>query len=415
MTHDDASDDVNKQKEDVSQSLTDHINASIDAAMEGLPDHITASVSSAMDHLPDHINAALEALPEHMAAMREGMVGLGGWNDEDADGNGLIEQQFSVGDHPELSVRNHGGDISVRAEDGQTIKVRARSGSSRSAREAVRLSHEGDRVSVHSEGGRSVVYEITVPRSCRVRINTVGGDVSLQGTRSSVFVESVSGDTTLSDLAGDCTVTSANGDIHARALSGVAVLNTASGDVEIRSSQLQQFRLNSASGDITVETPLAPDGQYVSHTASGDPNLLLPEGTAATVRMHTTSGEITCDLPAEIIRHNGSNWECRVNGGGVEVHLHTTSGDVRVARAGEATADSVRPPEPVQQPAPPVPPAPPSPAPAVPPVDPAPAASAPEPAARAEENGDETVAILKALERGELSVDDAMKRLDDLP
>jgi len=88
------------------------------------------------------------------------------------------EQRFSVGQHSELSVSNVSGHIAVDADEGSEIVVRySKAGSFRTQDNIqVDIRKDGNRVTVQTRPnvgglinfgrGRSVDYNITVPRDC---------------------------------------------------------------------------------------------------------------------------------------------------------------------------------------------------------------------------------------------------------
>lgn len=106
---------------------------------------------------------------------------------------------------------NISGNITVRGIDGADLTILATKrvsdlGSARNADEALRrveveIRQRGNRVSVETEyrrvrgdGSRvSVDYEIGVPRSTGVRIESIAGDVSVEGVDGRTRVEVVSG------------------------------------------------------------------------------------------------------------------------------------------------------------------------------------------------------------------------------
>jgi hypothetical protein len=112
------------------------------------------------------------------------------------------------------------------------------------------------------------------------------------------------------------------------------------------------------------------------------------------VTLKTLSGDVRSELPADIIKAGRRNWQGRINGGGADVEMNSVSGDLRISRGafGEATPPGSWPAAGGRE----------SDHPSV--AEP----TAPEP------SESDTVAILGALERGEITVEEAMARLDNL-
>jgi hypothetical protein len=291
-----------------------------------------------------------------------------------------LERRFEVGTQSGLKVDSFSGTIFVRGQEGTAITVRARRlASSRPITESdVKMVHYGRRLSVGSEAGPGgmapVELEITVPLDCSIEAETTSGDIRIEGVRGTVAIDSASGNVSCLDLGGSLKV------------------ETASGDLQVERSHLRGFDLETSSGDLSIETTFGGEEQYRIQTASGDADLRLPAGAGATVRVETASGEINCGMPAEMLvehRHPGhTEWGGRINGGGAEVEITTISGDVHLGTGGALLPDGLD----------------------ISFSQPAMAETALEPAP----SSTDTTTVLGALERGEITVEEAMARLDEL-
>ncbi len=340
-------------------------------------------------------------------------------------------QRFEVGPQSELNVSNVSGSVAVTAEDGSEIVVRSNKRGSGKAHDStqVEVHKEGNRVSVQTRSaaaglinfGRSssVDYVITVPRDCRLRLHAVSADVQVSGSRSDVGIQTVSGDVNIRNVAGDITVTTISGDVTGESLTGTLVGRTTSGDCAIMSSRFRRFSLTTVSGDFRIQTPLTADEHYYAKSVSGDLDLLVPADTGATVQLKSLSGSVQCELPAEIIKSGRRHWSGRINGGGSNVEMNSVSGDLRIRKSqatdrehvGAESAGSGT----DWRPVPPV--APVRPVRPVPPMSSGATQAEGRPDASTAEEGrvtPDTAAILQQLERGELSVDEAMAQLESL-
>ena len=245
-----------------------------------------------------------------------------------------------------------------------------------------------------------------------VMIQTASGDVTSHALNGSVRIQSASGDISVERAEGEISIQSASGDVTLDQISGTLEATTASGDCHVRSSALRSCRVRTASGDLLVTTPLAPDGEYEFGTVSGDLLLQVPQETRMTVSMKTVSGDLSCALPAMTTEGGKRSRTLAVNGGGVGVQVKSVSGDCTIR-----AANSNLPPLPTNAPprAVATPPRPPRlSAPEQPPMPPMP--DAPPAIQEAMPTGDlsETLAVLQAVERGELTIDEAMEKLATL-
>lgn len=340
----------------------------------------------------------------------------------------ILEREFPVGARPELSVTNISGRVDVRAGEGSSIRLRATKTGSPQAVENTRIecTHDGNRVSVKTRGEiggllnlarnvSSVDYDLVVPRDCEVQVEAVGAEVRIQGISAAVHLRTVGGDVDLQHLTGECHVTTVSGDVTGAHLSGALSLRTTSGDARITESQLSHFNLNSVSGDFWIETPLSAGQHYLAKTVSGDLRLLVPPSTGATVQMKSVSGDVESDLRAEIIKAGKRHWQGRINGGGANVEVNSVSGELRIAQVGASPTPVASPaiqgapltadvPETTDLPS----------LPDLPDLPELEVGGMPAEGGSKEPVESETSTVLKALERGEISVEDAIARLDAL-
>jgi DUF4097 and DUF4098 domain-containing protein YvlB len=212
---------------------------------------------------------------------------------------------------------------------------------------------------------------------------------------------------------GDVSIHAANGDLTLDRPMGRVTARTVSGDLTIRGGNLSRFALNTVNGDATVETALTGDASRIEGV-NGDVrlDLILPATTGGTLSVRSVSGDAHVAPPFRSVAKR--TWRIGPGGdGGPSVAIKTVSGDLnargmlsdeltRTVNAVMAASDEltrtvnavVVASEPPKPPAPPAPP------------------TAPE--GRGETVADPRLAILQAVERGELDIDEAMRRLDGL-
>ena len=256
-------------------------------------------------------------------------------------------------------------------------------------------------------GGRvSFDLAIEVPRaamtggSARVRVRTANGDVKLDEVMGTIDVATANGEVTVSDAGGDISIHAANGDLSLERPSGRVTARTATGDVSIKGGELSRFTLTTVNGDATVETGLTGDSSRIE-SVNGDIrlDLTLPASTGGTLSVRSVSGDAHVAPPFRAVAKR--TWRIGPGGdGGPSVAIKTVSGDlhVRGTLMGEMTrsaeSNDVGPPVPPEPPTPPMPPAP--------------------PVVTADMANDPRLAILRAVERGELDIEEAMRQLDGL-
>ncbi|MGH2459889.1 MAG: DUF4097 family beta strand repeat-containing protein [Chloroflexota bacterium] len=375
------------------------------------------------------------------------------------DTTSVIDQTFSVGSHCRLVVENPRGQIHVTGWDRPEIHLQATKlaeGSSLARFNATRVdvSHDGSVVIARTilDGGAplrdrgiwddlaadafhafadllrntsmpaEVRYEIQVPRHADLELHAVTSQISVDGVRGTVRLSNVSGTERLDRVQGDLILSTVSGAIDARHVEGYLDARSVSASIRV-GGRLDIIKANSVSGSLELVTPLVASGHYDLHTVSGSVTLRLPADAAAAITAQGVSVAVTSDLPCQVLqdaRRPGSRrWQGQLNGGGAAVTFRTVSGHLYLTYPaepiGSADARPTMPPEPAtdgdQAPATPIEP-----------VSATSEGTGPDlptgdnlpPSANPATGESEQLRILRALERGELAVDDALKQLEEL-
>ena len=186
---------------------------------------------------------------------------------------------------------------------------------------------------------------IKVPALCDVTVRTVTGDVEIEGVTGNLYIESASGDVSLAGVRGNLIGKSASGEFEVDGFAGRLGLRTASGDVSVRGGELPAVSIGTVSGDIELSGLLVQDGEYTIQTTSGDTALALPADTRCSVKIRTVSGDVDCDLPYQRTRESRRHMRLDVNGGGPVIEFGSISGDLEITKLSGAPAPATAPPE----------------------------------------------------------------------
>jgi hypothetical protein len=220
-----------------------------------------------------------------------------------------------------------------------------------------------------SNGHAEVSVEAEVPAGSRLKLTSVSADAEVSGMRGEQRYRTVSGDLRLSDLGGSVSVDAVSGDMRLRSEEPVAVqAQSVSGDVSITAPILRALRATTVSGDVEVEGELDGRGDFRVETVSGD--LVVGLVGSAVFEVHGISTDVRSELDHRL-EGQVDRRRLIIGSGGPRVAFNSMSGDVRVRRPRRIT-----PTQPTSEPD------------------------------RATE-----LEILRALERGEISVDEATRRL----
>jgi hypothetical protein len=319
-----------------------------------------------------------------------------------------IEKTFQVTDPARLTISNIRGSITISPGEAGVIEVKAiKHGNFDSGRYSVEMTQDSDS-SVHVETRANdtlfgflshppkVEYSVRVPQGIHLDASCVSSTLNVSGLKGVIKLKTVSGDIELASLSGSLKINGVSGDISGSHLEGVLEVGVVSGRVRLLESAFPKADATTVSGDLILQTPLS-DGPYVFSSVSGDVRLLVPADTHCKVELNSVSGSIRSSLPATTLRVGHGLRVTQIQNGGVAVRLKSVSGGVAIEAEGvPAIAVPVTSPAP----APPIPPAPP--VPLTPPVAPAPASLS-------------TAEILQRIERGEMTVDEAIRLMKDQP
>ncbi len=320
------------------------------------------------------------------------------------------EIAHDIGARGRFALRVTSPDVELRAGDGSTatvsVKVELHAGSEEEADdifERMRFHvRQGDGVLEVSEPRRdgsgigSIVRMLVtggarvddasvtavLPEDTEIVFEGVSADVTASGLRGSQQYRTVSGDMVLDRVAGDVRVRGVSGDVSIRSEEPLRLeMNSVSGDVSAVAPRFDALRLVTVSGDVELEGDFAEGSQHRVETVSGDLSLGVVDGLTLEVRGLSSSTRVSVPHRSE-----GSRDRRRyiIGGGEGSLLFSSMSGDASVRPGRRLSVPT--PPTPPNAPAPPVPPAPPV-------------------------GGDEQLAILRALEAGEIDVDEAAARL----
>lgn len=302
-----------------------------------------------------------------------------------------IERRFETGTPAHLKLGNIRGQIDIRAGESGVIHVTAvkhlNSGNSDLTQVVIEQNETG-KVTVKTEYPNSannwfglnkpckVDYSVQVPPECHLKVNGVSCNIAIQGIQGKMQVHSVSGSLALGELTGNLQAKTVSGAIKANQLAGELDANTVSGSIQVTASQIPSACFNTVSGSMILESPLGA-GPYSFKSVSGGATLVVPADTACSARFHSVSGRMRTSLPITKDKRRGARGELEIQGGGTEVYHHSVSGSFKIV-----TSEN----EPIHE------------------IFHTPPVTAAQPK--------DQMAILKQIETGQISVDEALKELN---
>ena len=276
-----------------------------------------------------------------------------------------------IGRTGRFSLNNISGDIRVRGVDGDEARVVARwDGHSD---DPVPLAiNRGDgyldietdqKLGLFSFRRGSIEFQLDLPFNTRVDITAVSADIEAHGLTGEQSYRTVSGDLVIDGGGGRISAVSVSGDISLTAVRPAEVnLTTTSGDVEAFAETFQPVRLKTVSGDMTLRGKFLAGPQHTVESVSGDLEIEAFNG-------------LTVDTKRGLDLSKKEKRPMVAGDGTASLRFRSLSGDVRLSGVSPAQSAPV----------------------------------APEPEPMDEED---SLEVLRALERGEISVDEASRRLE---
>ena len=226
------------------------------------------------------------------------------------------EETFSykLNDGGRFSISNVNGSISVTGGSGDSVEIIAiKKADNQKELDniEIEISHSADEIVVETELGKSdrwysrgnnsgsVKYEVIVPEGTRLdSVDTVNGNVNINGVSGKVVAESVNGDLDISDLAGDVGLSTVNGSIDA---------------VFSRLDEDQRVKAETVNGRVTIKLPADADVEISADTLNGGIS-------ASDFGLEVDKGFVGSDL-------NG-----KIGNGSARLNIDTVNGGIKIRK-----------------------------------------------------------------------------------
>jgi len=175
--------------------------------------------------------------------------------------------------------------------------------------------------------------EVEVPRAAALTLETVSGRLSVTGMSGVQHLRTVSGDLALVGAGGEIRIDTTSGDASVESPADVRLdWHSLSGDLHAAATTFRGIRLDSLSGDAWLEGALAPDGEHRARSVSGGLRIAPVGGLVADV--WSISGSVRSDLPHRLDGAPGRR-VLVVGAGGPRLRFESMSGRMQVTRPGD--------------------------------------------------------------------------------
>ena len=262
-------------------------------------------------------------------------------------------------------IETGGGSISVKGITGRV--------EGQSAGGAVFLDDVGGPIRIETGGGHIQVGNVSGDLNVRtgggnihigsvkgkVAAETGGGDVLLASCSQGAYLETGAGLVKVEKCVGEVKAQTGGGNIELGDIGGQAKIETGGGTIKLTSATgpvsaetgggcielwgVPSAHVETGAGTITAKFIPGGDTDSVLETATGDVTVYLMAGVKMTVNasIEVASGHtITSDFPQIRVSSEGGQWEPKqvsaegsLNGGGPELKIRTTMGNIFIRRA----------------------------------------------------------------------------------
>ena len=293
-------------------------------------------------------------------------------------------------------VGTDSADAVVRERNGRDLGERFEIGARDGVLELVARQRFGITISIdnHVWGRGTPSLDVEVPARADVIVHTASADIVTSGHLGEKEYRTASGDLVFDACAGEIDLDAVSGDVRVDAIGSLDLHGkTISGDLRIRAPRLDRFDLATTSGDVWLDAELAGKGPFSLKSISGD--VLLVSRGSFQIEAQSITGDLSSEVPSRRESFPGKK-VLSVGRAGPILNFKSVSGDLRVVEPREQqvretitdddrldTDSTVRPGG----------------------AEPTTASPAADP------DGDQSIEILRALERGEIDVETATARL----
>ena len=284
----------------------------------------------------------------------------------------IVEKTFTVQPGGLLKVDTQGGEIRVQTSADSTVKVVAkqkiRANSEAEADEMLQkltltIEQNAEGVLAHARYEKKlegfhwgswppvqVNFVVTVPVNYNVELRTSGGDIVVGNLNGKVFARTSGGDIGLGKISGEIDggtsggnvrleeglsgvkLGTSGGDIRVGRVVGAADLGTSGGNIEIKSVE-NSLHASTSGGDVSAGIAGALKGDCKLSTSGGRVRVNVDKAAAFDLDASTSGGDVDATGLTITIEKGGSGRSRlagKVNGGGPELKLRSSGGDIIV-------------------------------------------------------------------------------------
>jgi len=239
-----------------------------------------------------------------------------------------INKSFDVQQGDQLALEADIGSIDINTHNKNTVLVNIEIDGQNQDSVKVNFNHTADKVFINSElkskrkglisglfGGNynaKVTYNITVPESFNVNIDTSGGSINIE------------------DLTGKINAHTSGGSITLEEITGAVDIETSGGSITLNDI-LGAINAHTSGGSIKVKLPNGPISDSDIRTSGGTITAYLAKDIALDIIAKTNGGRVSSEFNVNGISSKQSI-KGSINGGGAKMILKTSGGNVHIKK-----------------------------------------------------------------------------------
>ena len=244
---------------------------------------------------------------------------------------GLIGGQVDIVAHDEPGAR-----VEVHSVEGRDLKVALEGDTLVVDHPQLKWETFFDNFRLFSGKAKADV-SILVPRSAAVSVSIVSAEGLISGVHHDVSVNTVNGDVVLDGIVGAVDLHAVSAEVSVRSHQGNLTVQTVSGDVTA-SGTIAKFTCDSVSADVVADLSGTPD-RITNSSVSGDLTVRLDAGVPAQYSINTLSGRLQLDDSSITgIKGRFTGRYGQLAGSFTEVRASSVSGDVSVVHTDRGSA-----------------------------------------------------------------------------
>ena len=282
-----------------------------------------------------------------------------------------VEKTFIVQPGGKLTAETRGGNITVKSEDINEVRIVVTQVIDANSEEAANKALEKLNLTLEQKGNEvsaiatyekrignmwgnwpsvQVSYTITVPRAFNLQLNTSGGNIKVGSVKGNVAARTSGGDlvfervdgeldgktsggnVTLSEGTARANLSTSGGNIQVDRASGPTTVATSGGDIRIQSAA-QLLSAQTSGGNVSAKLTETPKQDMTLRTSGGNVTVTVPRLAAFNLEADTSGGDVVTNnlmLSNSTTNKQKTKLSATVNAGGPTLNLRTSGGDIRV-------------------------------------------------------------------------------------